>query len=61
MKETVRHSIELIRVPSSAEVMASYSTSTWLKEAINSAYQRDCVDALRDAEVLVCMLAARVR
>ena len=57
----MKHTIHLTRVPSSAEVLASYSASAWLKDAINSAYNRDCVDALRDAEVLVAMLAKRVK
>jgi hypothetical protein len=35
--------------------------SYWLKDAIRSATDRDCVDALHDAQTLVNVLEARVR
>ena len=37
------------------------SASTWLKSQINKSKERDPVDALNDAEVLVEVLAARLK
>jgi hypothetical protein len=39
--------------PKLAEFLEDPSVSFWLKSAIRSALDRDCVDALRDAEDLV--------
>ncbi len=41
------------------EILADPSISHWLKEAIRSAYERDPVDALRDAHRLIKMLGER--
>jgi hypothetical protein len=41
------------------EILASPSTSFWLKDALLSALQRDPIDAANDAEVLASVLASR--
>ena len=38
------------------EIVNSFSSSNWLKEAFKTASQRDIVDALKDAEMLVIYL-----
>jgi hypothetical protein len=40
-------------------VIASPDTSFWLKKALAEAMQRDCLDALHDAELLARLLKAR--
>ena len=40
-------------------ILSCYSTSFWLKDALKSSVQRDCVDALNDAEFLVAILSKR--
>ena len=37
----------------------SPGTSFWLKDALNKALNRDCVDACHDAEALAAVLRAR--
>jgi hypothetical protein len=39
-----------------ADILTSYSASYWLKDALNSALQRDVVDAARDAKYLASLL-----
>lgn len=41
------------------EILASPSTSFWLKDALQAALQRDPVDAANDAELLAAVLASR--
>jgi hypothetical protein len=45
-----------MRTPSISEVLASPTTSYWLKDALRTALNRDCVDAANDAEVLAVIL-----
>ncbi|MGZ5198252.1 MAG: hypothetical protein ACXWC4_00645 [Telluria sp.] len=40
-------------------VIASPETSFWLKHALAEALDRDCLDALRDAELLAHLLKGR--
>ena len=44
-----------------AAVMASPSTSFWLKASLDASLKRDPLDALRDAELLVVLLSDRLR
>ncbi len=41
------------------EVLNSPVASSWLKEALGRALERDCVDAANDAEVLLDLLNKR--
>ncbi|HEY1476959.1 MAG TPA: hypothetical protein VGF37_04675, partial [Chthoniobacterales bacterium] len=41
------------------EILADPSISSWLKDAIKTAYEQDPVDALRDAHRLLKMLGER--
>jgi hypothetical protein len=41
------------------EILEDPAVSYWLKDAIKAAYERDPVDALRDARRLLKMLAER--
>jgi hypothetical protein len=41
------------------DVIASPVTSFWLKHALADALERDCLDALRDAELLAYLLKDR--
>jgi hypothetical protein len=41
------------------QILGDPSISSWLKEAIKMAYQRDPLEALRDAERLIKMLGER--
>ena len=43
-------------LPSTQEILTSPCTSYWLKAAIKANLNRDCLDALRDAEVLTEVL-----
>ena len=45
--------------PKLAAFLVDPSVSYWLRDAIRSALERDCVDALRDAEELVEILKER--
>lgn len=45
--------------PSIQQVLDSPSASFWLKNALQSALNRDCVDAARDAELLSTLLSER--
>jgi hypothetical protein len=45
--------------PDVQEVLASPSTSFWLKDALQAALLRDPVDAANDAELLAAVLASR--
>lgn len=45
--------------PDAQELLASPSTSVWLREALTAALMRDPVDAANDAEVLAEVLARR--
>lgn len=47
-------------VPTTHEILTDPSTSTWLKQALRSALNRDCVDATNDAELLLQVLKARL-
>lgn len=42
------------------EVLADPSTTYWLRDALKTSLTRDPVDALRDAEALVGILADRL-
>lgn len=44
-----------------AAVLACPTTSFWLRQSLEQALNRDCVDAANDAEQLSHLLAARVR
>lgn len=44
-----------------ARTIGDIGTSNWLRKALTDAIDRDPVDALRDAEVLVEILDARLR
>ena len=48
------------KYPTAEDVAASPSTSYWLQDAIKAAIQRDPVDALGDAEILVAVLQRRL-
>ena len=54
------HTITLDRVPTPNEIIANRGSSFWLMQAVRASEDRDPVDALHDAEVLVMILAARV-
>lgn len=41
------------------EILADFTASFWLKNALQSALSRDPLDAVRDAEVLVIALRER--
>ena len=41
------------------EILADPSISYWLKDAIRTAYERDPVEAMRDAQSLIKMLRDR--
>jgi hypothetical protein len=41
------------------EILADKGTSSWLKEALSSAYERDAIDAISDAQKLVKLLGDR--
>ena len=47
------------RVPSPEEVFRDFSTSYWLKDALRTGLDRDCLDAAMDAGVLATILQAR--
>jgi hypothetical protein len=50
---------DLMAPPTIHEVLADFSASHWLKDALRSALQRDPVDAANDAEILYSVLAAK--
>jgi len=41
------------------EILADPSISSWLKDALKSAYEQDTLEALRDAHRLLKMLGER--
>lgn len=43
-----------------AEVLSDFATHDWLKESLAAAITRDPVDAIKDAEILVMLLQARL-
>jgi|HubBroStandDraft_1064217.scaffolds.fasta_scaffold117441_3 hypothetical protein len=43
------------------EILADPAASSWLKDALSSALERDAVDALNDALALAGTLEARLR
>lgn len=45
--------------PSAEAILASPSTTAWLRNALVAALQRDPVDAARDAQALATVLAGR--
>lgn len=45
--------------PTADELLSSSTASTWLKDALRSALNRDPVDAAQDAELLSLVLASR--
>lgn len=47
------------RIPTVQEVLQSPTSSNWLKDALRSALNRDCVDASHDAEILAMILGQR--
>ena len=48
-------------LPRSDAILADPETSEWLKSALQSAAQRDPIDALNDALVLAATLEERLR
>jgi hypothetical protein len=48
-------------MPKSDEILADPETSAWLKSALQSAANRDPIDALNDALVLAATLEERLR
>jgi len=48
------------KFPDVLEVLADPATSYWLRDALKSAFQRDPVDALADAELLTALLSQRL-
>lgn len=42
-----------------ARILSSPSTSNWLRNAMLSALDRDCVDASRDAQLLATVISTR--
>lgn len=46
-------------VPDADAILSSPDTSTWLKDALRAALERDPVDAANDAELLCSVLAGR--
>ena len=48
-------------VPTAEQVLEDPAASFWLKSTIRAALERDPVDALNDALVLVAILDARLR
>jgi hypothetical protein len=48
-------------MPTSEDVLADEDASFWLKSALKSALERDPVDALNDALVLVAILDTHLR
>ena len=55
-----KHTIELHERPTATELHADIATSFWLREALEESRRRDPADALRDAELLVAVLAERL-
>lgn len=47
------------QLPTITEVMRDPSASRWLRLALRDALDRDCVDAVNDAELLLALLKAR--
>jgi hypothetical protein len=41
------------------EILADQSVSYWLKDALQTAYERDPIEALRDAQSLLKLLGER--
>ncbi len=50
-----------MHTPSPSEVVADYSASFWVKDALRSALKRDPVDAANDAAVLARVLDERAK
>lgn len=48
-----------VGLPSIEEVLVSPHTSSWVKQALVSAMQRDPVDAANDGELVAAILARR--
>lgn len=48
-------------MPTVSDVLKDPAASTWIKNAIRSALDRDCVDAANDAETLSAILSARCK
>ena len=51
----------MIYTEADKKILRAFSTSRWLKNAIETATDRDIVDALRDAEALVEVLREHAR
>jgi hypothetical protein len=49
----------MTRIPTIKELLDSPTTSYWLKQSLQSALWRDCVDASHDAKILAMVLGAR--
>ena len=47
-------------IPSVDQIMSDFSSSTWLKNALQAALLRDPIDAANDAEILFLVLADKV-
>jgi hypothetical protein len=48
-------------VPAAAHVLTDLASSNWLKDSLESALERDPVDALNDALLLASVLDAQLR
>ena len=48
------------KLPTIEQVLQSDCASYWLQDALRTAIDRDAVDAINDAELLVEMLRARL-
>jgi hypothetical protein len=55
-REALRENARRFALRAIEHVLDDPSTSYWLKDALRTALQRDCVDALNDAESLVYLL-----
>ena len=51
----------MTRPPDIQSILADPCASYWLKDALRTAADRDCLDALYDAKLLVSVLAAIAR
>jgi hypothetical protein len=47
-------------IPTVQQLLDNSSVSFWLKDALRSALNRDCVDAAHDAELLAKVLKSRL-
>lgn len=48
-----------MEIPLTNEILGYNSASCWLKNALTTALNRDCLDAAKNAELLAAILSAR--